>query len=443
MIDFLLGFYKKSAAISKENCDEAAQKKELRQRQWSVFLTITFGYGFYYVCRLSFSVAKKTMVDEGVFDTAQMGLIGSTLFFAYAIGKLTNGVLADRVNVRKFMSTGLLVSGAINLCLGFTDIFWLFMLLWGLNGWFQSFGAPSSVVSLAHWYDKKERGTFYGMWSSSHNIGEAITFIGTALVISSFGWMWGFRFAGIACIVMSMIIYRFLYERPEVYGLPNVIHPDHPEEENTDVSKAQWSVVKNPAVWILAFSSAFFYVTRYAVNSWGIFFLEAEKGYSTVEASSIVAVNAIAGIVGTFFSGMLSDRLFKGRRNMPALIFGILYALSIALFLLGPAHFYMDILSMVLFGLALGVLLVYLGGLMAVDICSKEASGTALGIVGVASYLAAAIQEIISGQLIENTKVMVDGQAVFNFDSVSLFWIGSAIVSLVLATLVWNTKSPD
>jgi OPA family sugar phosphate sensor protein UhpC-like MFS transporter len=443
MIDFILGFYKKSAAIEKVDCNEAEIKKELRWRQWSVFLTITFGYGFYYVSRLSFSVAKKSMVDAGVFDTAQIGIIGSALFFAYAIGKLTNGILADRVNVRRFMATGLLISAVINFCLGFTDVFWLFLVLWGFNGWFQSFGAPSSVVSLSHWYNKKERGTFYGMWSSSHNIGEAITFIATAIVISSFGWMWGFRFAGIACVVMSFVIYKFLYERPEVYGLPNVVHPEHLEIENTDTAKQQWKVIKNPAVWILAFSSAFFYVTRYAVNSWGIFFLEAEKGYSTIEASSIISVNAIAGILGTFFSGFLSDRLFKGRRNLPALLFGILYTISISLFLLGPTNLYLDIISMVLFGLSLGVLLVYLGGLMAVDICSKEASGTALGIVGIASYLAAAIQEIVSGQMIENTKTMVDGQAVFNFDAVSVFWIGSAIISLVLATFVWNSKSPD
>ena len=88
-----------------------------------------------------------------------------------------------------------------------------------------------------------------------------------------------------------------------------------------------------------------------------------------------------------FFSGFLSDKLFNGRRNMPAFIFGAIYTLSIAMFVLTPANPVIDIISMALFGLSLGVLLVYLGGLMAVDICSKETSGTALGVVGVASYL--------------------------------------------------------
>ena len=442
MIETILGFYSKSPATTARDGHDRAVAAELRRRKWSVFLSITFGYGFYYVCRLSFSVAKKPMADEGIFDAVQMGLIGSTLFFAYAIGKLTNGILADRVNVRRFMATGLLVSALVNLFLGFTTVFWLFAILWGINGWFQSFGAPSSVVSLSHWFGGKERGTYYGMWSSSHNIGEAITFIGTAVVVSSLGWMWGFRVAGGLCLIMCIVIWKYLHERPEVYGLPGV-HPHTEELSHETVGAAQWAVFKNPGVWVLALSSAFFYMTRYAVNSWGIFFLEAEKGYSTIEASSIISANAIAGIVGTFFSGILSDKLFKGRRNIPTLIFGVLYALAIALFVLGPADPYIDTASMILFGLALGVLLVYLGGLMAVDICSKEASGTALGIVGVASYLGAGIQDILSGQLIENGKTVIDGQAVYNFETAGILWIGSAVISLVLATLVWNTRSPD
>ncbi|MDX1507799.1 MAG: MFS transporter, partial [Woeseiaceae bacterium] len=183
--------------------------------------------------------------------------------------------------------------------------------------------------------------------------------------------------------------------------------------------------------------------TRYAVNSWGIFFLEAEKGYTTVEASSIVAVNAIAGIFGTFFSGLISDWFYDGRRNLLALLFGIIYAVAAAVFFWGPQDALIDSVAMGFFGVALGVLMVYLGGLMAVDICSKEVSGTVLGVVGVASYLGAGFQDIISGQLIEDSKVIVDGVAVYNFDAAIYLWVGAAVVSFVLATLVWNVRSPD
>lgn len=443
MIETVLGIYGRSPAAPPRDADAENVAAELQRRKWIVFLTITFGYGFYYVCRLSFSVVRKPMVDAGLFNAVEIGTIGSALFFSYAFGKLANGVLADRVNVRLFMATGLLVSALVNLLLGFATAFWLFLVLWGINGWFQSFGAPSSVVSIAHWCGSRERGSFYGMWSTSHNLGEAITFVGIAFVVASLGWTWGFRAAGMLCLAMSLVIWRLLYERPEVYGLPAIAQSVRAGQVKHTVSEMQLAVFRNPAVWVLALASAFFYVTRYAVNSWGIFFLEAEKGYSTVAASSIISANALAGILGTFFSGILSDRLFRGRRNVPALLFGMLYTLAIALFVMGPANAFFDTASMVLFGLALGALLVYLGGLMAVDICSKEVAGTALGIVGVASYVGAGIQEFASGWLIERRVTMVNGEMLYDFDEARLLWIGAAVVSLILTTLVWNAKSPD
>jgi OPA family sugar phosphate sensor protein UhpC-like MFS transporter len=442
MFEFLAGFFAKSASAKPRDPDDPEVYYELRGRKWSVFFAITLGYGFYYVCRLSFSVAKSSMADAGIFDAAELGLIGSTVFFAYAFGKLANGILADRVNTRRFMAVGLLVSGLINLTLGFSTAFAVFLVLWALNGWFQSFGAASSVVTITHWYDGKERGTFYGMWASSHNLGEAITFVGTAVVISAFGWMWGFRVAGLVCIVAALFVWRYLYERPEVYGLPSAVRePDSTASHS--ISEKQWAVFKNPAVWILGLSSASFYVTRYAINSWGVWFLEAEKGYSLVAAGQIIAANAVAGIFSTFFSGILSDRFFGGRRNIPALIFGIIFAVGTAWFVLGPANLYADYAAMVMFGLGVGALMVYLGGLMAVDICSKDASGAALGAIGVASYIGAGIQDIISGRLINDTAVVVNDKTVYDFDAAGNLWIAAAVVSLVLALFVWNAKSPD
>lgn len=443
MIQKLLSVFQKNPPGLPRDVGNNDVAKELRQRKWSVFLAATFGYGFYYVCRLTMSVVKKPIVDSGLLDVSEIGIVGSALFFAYAVGKLVNGVLADRLNVRVFMATGLFVSACANVLLGFSATFWAFVVLWGVSGWFQSFGAACSVVSISTWYDDKQRGSFYGMWSSSHNIGEAITFIGTAIIVTSFGWRWGFWAAGLSCIVASFLIWRFLCEHPSVYGLPGGGSEASSAPTKNSLTAKQFAVFKNPVIWTLAGASAFFYVTRYAITSWGIFFLEAEKGYSTLEASAILSIGSITGIVSTFFAGLFSDQFFGGRRNAPALMFGILYVLATALFVFGPADSVIDAISMLLFGFALGALIVYVGGLMAVDLCSKDVSGTALGVIGVASYLGAGIQDIISGYLIEGGKTTTAGVATYDFEMAGWLWVGSSVISLLLAASVWNAKSID
>ena len=299
-------------------------------------------------------------------------------------------------------------------------------------------GSPSSVVGLSRWYTDKDRGSFYGFWSASHNIGEAITFIATAAVVSVAGWRWGFEVAGIAGLVGAGIILLFMKDSPTSQGLPSVIPP---KEQEKSAGMAQKEALMNPYIWILALSSACMYVSRYAINSWGIFFLENQKGYSSIEASSIVAVNSVFGIIGTILSGYLSDKLFKGNRVTPAVIFGVLNTIAIALFVLVPeGYHYVDVLSMVLFGLSIGVLICFLGGLMATDIAPKKASGAALGIVGIASYIGAGVQDILSGQLIGDSKTVTSGITAYDFSSIQYFWIGAAALSVIFCSMLWTAK---
>lgn len=186
------------------------------------------------------------------------------------------------------------------------------------------------------------------------------------------------------------------------------------------------------------------YISRYAVNSWGVFYLEAQKGYTTLDASLIISINSVCGIVGTMFSGVISDKLFGGRRNAPALIFGLMNVIALCLFLLVPGvHFWIDVLAMILFGLGIGVLLCFLGGLMAVDIAPRNASGAALGVVGIASYAGAGLQDIMNGILIEGNKTVANGVEIYDFTYINWFWIGAAVASVLLALLVWNAKSND
>ena len=444
----IINFYRVSQP---KPCNEESlseQKQRLKRFQWSTFLAATLGYGMYYVCRLSLNVVKKPIVDEGVFSETELGIIGAVLFFTYAVGKFMNGFLADRSNINRFMSTGLLVTALVNLCLGFVHSFILFAVLWGISGWFQSMGAASCVVGLSRWFTDKKRGSFYGFWSASHNIGEAMTFIIVASIVSALGWRYGFLGAGLVGLIGALVVWRFFHDTPQSKGLPAVNAPEKKKEmdalETEEFNRAQKAVLRNPAIWILALSSAFMYISRYAVNSWGVFYLQAEKGYSTLDASFIISISSVFGIVGTMFSGVISDRFFGGRRNIPALIFGLMNVFALCLFLLVPGvHFWMDALAMILFGLGIGVLICFLGGLMAVDIAPRNASGAALGVVGIASYIGAGLQDVMSGVLIEGNKRLVDGVEVYDFTYINWFWIGAALLSVLLALLVWNARSKE
>jgi OPA family sugar phosphate sensor protein UhpC-like MFS transporter len=428
--------------------DQGMIKKIYEHKRWSVFISLVIGYGFFYTCRLSLSVAKKQMIDAGVVDVTELGIIGAVLLYVYAIGKFTNGFLADRANIQRFMSIALLLSAVVNLLFGLTTYFMLFVILWGMNGWFQSIGSAPSVVSLCQWFSNNERGTRYGIWAGAHNIGEGLTFIGTSFLVGALGWSWGFIGPGIACIIIAIILYKTLADRPQTYGLPHVADYKNDysagKPTNESTGKLQLIVLKSPIVWVLGLSSALMYVTRYAIHSWGPLYLQEIKNYSVIEAGFLIGVNTMLGLAGAIFSGFFSDRFFKSRRNVPTLLYGLLLTGSLTLlYLIPPGNYWLDMLALGGFEFAIGGLIVFLAGLIAVDVMPTGAAGAVKGIIGLFSYMGAATQDWISGYLISSGKTVIDGKAIYNFDYAFYFWIGASVLSFLLATTVWNVKAHE
>ena len=412
--------------------------------RWQVFSSITMGYALFYVLRLNFSVIKKPLMAAGLLDAQQLGIMGSVFFATYGIGKFTNSFLADRLNNKRFFALGLFMSSVITVSMGFCNEYIPLVVLWGINGWFQSFGAGPCIVSLNHWFSNKERGTYYGVWFTSHNIGAAFTYVATAVIVGAYSWRAGFIMPGIVCLVGSILIYFFMSDRPETHGLPNVavFKNDQADliEKEKSVASLQWEVVKRPAVWILGFASCFCYIARYAIESWGIIYLTEAKGYTILGASGVLGVMQFAGIFGALTCGLVSDKYFNHKRNLPCLIYGILYAASIAAFVWAPANRWIDMGSMMVYGFSMGALVCYLGGLMAVDICPKRATGAAMGMIGLLSYGGAAAQELISGYLINSHMTIVNGKKIYDFALATDFWVASAVISILLAASVWNAK---
>ena len=201
--------------------------------------------------------------------------------------------------------------------------------------------------------------------------------------------------------------------------------------------KHQWDVIKNPAIWILAVASCCMYIARYGVNSWGVFFLENGKGYTTIEAASIISVNSIVGILGTVVSGWLSDRFLHGKRNIMTIGVSLLNAISLAAFLFAPnGNTWFSIIALSVFGITLGIQLCFLGGLLATDISHKSASGIALGMMGVFGYAGAAAGEFLTGFMLDKTTVINEaGKKIYDFDSLSYFWVGADVCSVLASVL--------
>ena len=406
-------------------------------------LAITLGYGFIYTCRLGLSIVKKPLIDAGIFSIEELGMIGAALFYGYASGKFINGFLSDYFPPRIFFSLSIFLAAIINIFMGISTYLWLAVTLWAFNGFFQGMAAPASVVTITNWFSYSERGRCYGIWNASHSIGEGITFYVIAAIVVAYGWQWGYITPGILCIGVSAWAYSFLKNAPTTIGLPDIDTWKNEKSENL-TEKSTWATQKImfgiKAIWIVALSSALMYITRYAINSWGILYLQEARNYSLTEAAFFMSINTLAGIFGSIAYGFVSDKFFDARRPPANLIFAVIEIAALIMIFFGPSNEIVQIIAVAMYGATLSGLMASLGGLFAVDIAPKGATGAAMGFVGVFSYLGAAMQESVSATLISNNSQIINDQRIYDFESAIIFWIGSSVMSLILAASLWKTK---
>ncbi|MCH9629258.1 MAG: Membrane sensor protein UhpC [Chlamydiia bacterium] len=398
------------------------------------------GYAFYYFTRKSFTFAMPALIQLG-FDKGQLGDLASILAISYGLSKFISGVVADKSNPRYFMGFGLMATGLLNIFFGMSSSMIFFAIFWGLNGWFQGWGWPPCAKLLTHWYSQSERGRWWGVWNTSHNLGGALIPLLAAFLLAHYGWRSALYVPGVICIVMGIFVILCLRDTPRSMGLPDVEkwRGEEVEEEYKHDEEAKPStkeilfkyVLKNRYIWMLAIAYFFVYILRTALNDWAYLFLHQAKGFSLLAAGSGVFWFEIGGFIGSLVAGWASDTVFRGRRGPINVIFsvGVFFSL-IGLWHLGNGMTLA--MSALMFS---GGFFVFgpqmLIGMAAAELSHKKAAGTATGFIGWVAYVGVAAAGGPLGRVAEN----------FGWQAFFYTICGCAVIAVLLLLPLWSARN--
>lgn len=138
-------------------------------------LLASFGYAAYYFVRANFDLAQKGLIEAGMYNKAELGIIGTGRVWhtAYLNSLWHPFPIAQ---TQKSLPFGLLLSGLCMTMMGLmpwatSGIAVMFIMIF-LNGWFQGMGWPPCGRTMVHWWSKSERGSIVSIWNTAHNLGE-------------------------------------------------------------------------------------------------------------------------------------------------------------------------------------------------------------------------------------------------------------------------------
>lgn len=171
------------------------QQKKFQYWQWRTIIGTMIGYSIFYLVRKNFSFAIPGLTVEYGITKATFGAILAIASFIYGVSKLINGFLADRLNGRWHLVTGLSVSAFVNLIFGagamicayltgvsngtvfVNALVLLFAILYVINNAFQGCGFPPCNRLITHWVPPQELATKMSIWNTSHSVGAFIAAI--------------------------------------------------------------------------------------------------------------------------------------------------------------------------------------------------------------------------------------------------------------------------
>jgi MFS transporter, OPA family, glycerol-3-phosphate transporter len=376
-------------------------------------------YTSFYMCRYNLPLASSEIRNELGFSKAQIGSIVTTALLAYACGLIVNGILADRLGGKRAMLIGAAGTITMNITFGvasFWGLLWLFVLIRGIDGYVQAFGAPGMVKINAAWFRHNERGGFAGIFGFMINLGRfGINNLGAALLagfvflglirIPPLHWRWLFWVpAGIAFVV-AICMALIVKDTPEKAGFS----PVNPHEETgsrvrvrvVDVFKV---IAKNPVVWIVACAYACTGAVRQGIDQWfPLFMREVHHVDFESRQFQILAVSIpFVASVGSLISGFVSDKLFHGRR---APVAAFLYFLESAV-ILAAAQFHSvnaAIFFLILISLTANSTHSILGAAAPMDIGGSKMAGSAAGVIDSFQYFGGSLAGYFLGVLLDRS----------------------------------------
>ena len=426
-----------SSTTSRAGSFEAWQRR--------IFLILWITYASFYIGRVNFSVALPGIMAEFGWTRADVGAIGTALFWAYAIGQFINGQLGDKFGSRVLITVGLTVSALMNLLFGFSQAIGVMIIIWAVNGYAQSMGWAPSVKTLANWFPPRMRGKMSGRLGTSYILGGAISVALAGFIAVRFGWRATF-FAPVALLLLSAI-HWYLRARnsPESAGLPTLeeLEGEATASEGQEVSSEDKYLglrytlkqsLGNKVVWMMGLGLFFVNIVRYGFLTWAPTYLFETQKAGIDKAAYSAIIFPLAGAVGAIFAGWATDRWFQSRRAPVAGIFLFLTGVMAWSYrAIDPAdQWLLGLITLAAIGFFVFGAHVLIVAAAPMDFGTRKAASAATGFIDGWGYLGAGLQGVGTGLLVDR----------WGWTAGFTFWIVCAFLAAVVMVVLWKYKPP-
>ena len=287
--------------------------------QLIAFLSMSFMYLFCYFGRYNIGAATPGMIEEFEYTNKTIGWLTTIFTIVYAFGQFVNGFLADRFGPKKLLIIGGFGCVMANVFFGISNTFVFQAIFWGMNGYLSSMLWAPCCRILYYWFPENRWGWWKGILGALCYAGGWLVMRIAGPTIEHWGWRAAFFVPPAFLLVMTVIFIFLGKSSPQDAGL-------EPEWEQGQREKPQKVGMKDYIRALSNFRMNLAYLSgigqkfvRLAMLTWFVKILREPIGlggfgFGITKATTITSHAFAGGIVFSILLGVISDRIFKGRR---------------------------------------------------------------------------------------------------------------------------------
>jgi sugar phosphate permease len=384
--------------------------------RWTIYAVLVAAYMLAFFHRFAPAMVAAELSQAFGITAAALGSLAAMYFYIYTAMQMPAGVLADTLGSRVSVTIGNLVAGAGAICFGLAQSFAgasIGRLLVGLG---VSVVFVGLMKSNTVWFSERRYGTVSGLTLLLGNLGAIAATGPLALLLLRLEWRAVFVGLGVVAIVLAVLSWWLVRDRPEALGFPSVREmeglPAHPPRTRHWLHDLR-AVLANRRLWPGFFFDFGMTGSLFGMlGLWAVPMLREVHGLGRGEASLYTTLATAAFALGCLAAGSVSDRM--GRR-LPVLRSGAAAYLCACLALLwlpwtpGPAA----LLLFGVMGLAAGSFVVAYAH--AKEVTAPNLSGMAIALVNTGLFLGTALFQPLFGWAMDFgwDGLVVDGLRVY------------------------------
>lgn len=413
----------------------------IKRRRWN-WLPLGLTYAFLYMGRYNLTVSKHSF--GALMTNADFGTIFGIGAVVYGLAFILNGPITDRIGGRGAILLGAFGAAVANLAMGLVTYFaWTknlvltFSVLYGLNMYFQSFGAVAIVKVNSSWFHVRERGTFGGIFGILISLGLYFAYDWGTLITKTLPLPWVFFVPTLILILFFIVCYSLVKDHPSQAGFEDFDAGDAKISESGEVLgslEVAKRMFKNPIILTIAFVEFCSGFLRNSIMQVYVLFSHETGIANTFVPSNWGLLLCCAGILGGVFAGTLSDKMFQSRRGP---VSAMLYAIMIVGAILASFMLRSEYLGWLVVVMSMAIIGVHgmLSGTASMDFGGKQNSGSAVGLIDGFVYLGTASQAWLYGAILPGGEAQKD---VANWTAWPVAMIPIALIGFYLTTRIWT-----